>query len=103
MRRGIRLTALTLIQATVRVKINRDITEEFTVVCGVKQGDPLSATMFNLVIDMILKQMGLKGNTTTRLKQCTAYADDIMLTIRTEESLIDTFQKLKEILAQYGL
>jgi len=47
--------------------------------------------------------MELRGNITTRLKQCTAYADDIMLTTRTTQSLIDTFQKLKEISAQYGL
>ena len=47
--------------------------------------------------------MGLRGNIITRLKQCTAYACDIILTTRTEQSLIDTFQKLKEISAQYGL
>ena len=54
-------------------------------------------------MDTILKQIGLRGNITTRLKQYTAYADDIMLTTRTKQSLIDTFQKLKEISAQYGL
>jgi len=47
--------------------------------------------------------MGLRGNITTYLKQCTAYADDVMLTTRTKQSLIDTFQKLKEIWAEYGL
>jgi hypothetical protein len=45
----------------------------------------------------------LRGNITTHLKQCTAYADDILLTTRTKQSLIDTFQKLKKISAQYGL
>jgi len=83
--------------------MNRDFTEEFIVACGVKQGDPLSATLFSLVIDTILKQVGLRGNITTRMKQCTAYADDNMLTTRTKQPLIDRFQKLKEILAQYGL
>ena len=56
------LIALTLIQTRAQVKINRDFTEEFIVECGVKQGDPLSATLFSLVIDTILKQMGLRGN-----------------------------------------
>ena len=83
--------------------MNRDFTEEFIVACGVKQGDPLSATLFSLVIDTILKQVGLRGNITTRMKQCTAYADDNMLTTRTKQPLIDRFQKLKEILAQYGM
>jgi hypothetical protein len=45
----------------------------------------------------------LRGSITTRLKQCTAYADDILLTTRTKQSLLDTFQKLKETSAQYGL
>jgi hypothetical protein len=44
-----------------------------------------------------------RGNITTHLKQCTAYAADILLTTRTKQSLIDTFQKLKEISAQYAL
>jgi len=59
--------------------------------------------LISLVTGTILKQMGLRGNITTCLKQCTVYADDTMLTTRTKQSLIDTFQKLKEISAQYGL
>ena len=98
----IRLITLTLIHTRARVKVNRDFTEEFIVKCGVKEGDPLSATLFSLVTDTILKQMDLWGNITTHLKQCIAYADDILLT-RTKQSLLDTFQKLKEISAQYGL
>ena len=31
------------------------------------------------------------------------YADDILLTRRTKQTLINTFQKLKEISARYGL
>jgi hypothetical protein len=88
---------------TARVTVNRDITEEFTVKCGVKQGDPSSATLFSLVIDTILKEMELRANITTRLKHCTAYADDTLLTTRTKQSLLDTFQKLKVTSAQYGL
>ena len=86
-----------------KLLLNRDFTEEFIVECRVKQGDSPSATLFSLVTDTILKQMGLRGNITTHLKQCTAYADDIMLTTSTTQSLIDTFQKPKEISAQYGL
>jgi len=86
-----RLIALTLIQTIARDKINRDFTEEFIVECGVKQGDPLSATLFSLVTGTVLKQIGLSGNITTRLKQ----SDDVMLTTRTEQYLINTFQKLK--------
>jgi len=59
--------------------------------------------LFSLFIDTVLKQTELRGNITTRLKQCNAYADDILLTTRTKQSLLDTLQKLKETSAQYGL
>jgi len=62
---------------------------------GVKQGDPLSATIFSIVIYDILKQLELRGNISTRLKQCSAYADDILITDWTKQTLMDTFEKLK--------
>jgi hypothetical protein len=43
----------------------------------VKQDNPLSATLF---IGDILKQLELRSNISTRLKQCSAYADDILIT-----------------------
>ena len=62
----------------------------------------MSATLFIIVIDDILKQLELSGNI-TRLKQCSAYADDILITARTKETLMDTFEKLKNISSQFGL
>ena len=49
---------------------------------GVKQGDPLSATLFNVVVDVILMQLDLRGNISTCLKQGSLYADDIFITTR---------------------
>jgi porphobilinogen deaminase len=57
---------------------------------GVQQGDPLPATLFSIVIDDILKQLELRGNISTRLKQCSAYADDILITAQTKQTLMDT-------------
>jgi hypothetical protein len=42
-----------------------------------------STTLFSIVTDNVLKQLDLKGNISTRIKQCSAYADDILLTTRT--------------------
>jgi hypothetical protein len=70
------------------IKINRDFTEDIIVECGVKKADPLSATLFSLVVDTILKQMGLRRNITARLKRCTACADDNMLTTGTKQKCI---------------
>ena len=57
---------------------------------GVKQGNPLPATLFSTVIDEIFKQLELRGNnTSTRLKQCSAYADDILITAQTKQTMTD--------------
>jgi hypothetical protein len=37
---------------------------------GVKQGDPLSAPLFSIAIDVIIRKLDPRGNISTRLKQC---------------------------------
>ena len=64
-----KLVAKTLQDTKARVKINQTYTENFEILTGVKQGDPLSATLFSIVIDDIIKQLELRGNISTRLKQ----------------------------------
>jgi hypothetical protein len=80
----IKLIAKTLQDTAVRVKVNQNYTETFEISTRVKQGDPLSATLFSIVIDDILKQLELRGNISTHLKQCSAYADDILITAQTK-------------------
>jgi sorting nexin-29 len=50
----IKLTALTLSGTSAMVKINNEFTGKFDVQTGVKQGDPLSATLFSIAMDSIL-------------------------------------------------
>ena len=47
--------------------------------------------------------MELRGNISTRLKQCAAYADDIAITSRPAQVMIDTFVKLRNESLKYGL
>ena len=51
----------------------------------------------------MLKTLDLRGNIAARLRQFTAYADDILITARTEQSLIDAFQQLKNNSMEVGL
>jgi len=99
----IKLIARTLRDTKARVKVNQNYTDKFEITTGVKQGDLLSATLFSVVIDDILKQLELRRNISTHLKQCSAYADDILITAQTEQIMIDTFKKLKNISLQFGL
>ena len=91
----IKLISLTLFGTIAMVKIDNELTEKFYVQTGVKQGDPLSATLFSIAMDAILKKLELRRNISTKLRQCTAYADDILITARTTQAMTDTFVKLK--------
>ncbi|GBN38140.1 Retrovirus-related Pol polyprotein from type-2 retrotransposable element R2DM, partial [Araneus ventricosus] len=54
---------------------------KFSPTCGVKQGDPLSSILFNMVVDQLIKKLkgpvGLDIDGTTM--SISAYADDILL------------------------
>ena len=53
----IKLTGLTIQNVTAKVKIGNYYSIELKIVTGVKQGDPLSATLFSILIDDIIKQL----------------------------------------------
>jgi hypothetical protein len=86
-----KLITLTLTGTNAIVKMNNEFTDKFDVQTGVKQGDPLSATIFSIAMDCILKKTELRGNISARLKQCNVYADDILITTRTAQAMTDTF------------
>jgi retron-type reverse transcriptase len=91
----ISLIALTLTDTKAIVKVNNDYSNKFEVHKGVKQGDPLSATLFSIAIDVIIRKLDTRGNISTRLKQCAVHADDILILTRTQQAMIDAFNKLK--------
>jgi retron-type reverse transcriptase len=80
----ISLIALTLAATKAIAKVHSEYSNKFEVHRGVKQGDPLSATLFSIAIDAIIRKLDARGNISTRLKQCAAYADDNLITARTK-------------------
>jgi len=98
-----RLVKLILENTTAKVKVSNACTSEFKVESRVKQGDPLPPTLISLVIDTLLKKLHLRDNISTQLRQLTAYADDVLITAHTKQSLIDTFEQLKNNSMEVGL
>jgi retron-type reverse transcriptase len=82
----------------IKVKINGTLREQFEVNTGVKQGDPISALLLSIVMDVIMSKLEMRGTSSisTRLRQITAYAKDILVFARTKHSLTDKFMQLKE-------
>jgi hypothetical protein len=70
---------------------------------GVRQGDPLSALLLNLTLESVIRNLEIRGNITTKLKQINAYADDIVITTRTKKDLIQTFEVLERKSSKLGL
>jgi hypothetical protein len=66
----ISLIALTLTDTKATVKVNNEYSNKFEVHKGVKQEDPSSATLFSIAIDIIIRKLDIRGNISTRLKQC---------------------------------
>jgi hypothetical protein len=99
----IRLISGTLIDTKAKIKVNNSLSNDFKVEFGVRQGDPLSATLFSVAIDSILKQSDIRCNISARLKQCIAYANDIVITAQTKEAAFDTSEKLKNQSLKTGL
>jgi porphobilinogen deaminase len=54
-------------------------------------------------MDQILKSYDIRGNISTRLRQVRAYADDILIMARTQQTLADTFVKFNEEAQNAGL
>jgi len=67
------------------------------------QGDPLSATIFNLILDLVIKKLSLRGDISLKQKQIVAYADDVALLARSLKDLKKIFHKLQNGATLVGL
>ena len=85
------------------VKIENLTSNPFSISSGLRQGDPLSATIFYLILDLVIKKLNLRGDVSLKLKQIVAYADDVALLDRSLKALKEIFHKLKNEATLVGL
>jgi len=69
----------------------------------VRQGDPLSTTIFNLILDSVIKKLNLRGDISLKLKQIVAYVDDDALLARSLKALKEIFHNLRNEATLVGL
>jgi hypothetical protein len=89
------LIKMTLQNTQASVKIRNLTSKAFSVSSAVRQGDPLLAAVFNLVLDGVIKKLNLRRDISWKLKQTVAYADDVALLARSPEALIEILRKLQ--------
>ena len=94
---------MTLEGAQGKVIVDGKISNPFVIGRGVRQGDGLSATMFNLVLHKALKNLE-QGNTIfNRLTQICGYADDILVTARSLPALEAMYAEINREAGRVGL
>lgn len=98
------LFCMALQSTRARVKIQGQLTREIKVRRGLRQGDPLSTTIFNLCLEHVMRRipMNLKGTIYTRSLQYMAFADDVLLG-RNTGTPIEALQYMSEGSGHLGL
>lgn len=101
----INLVKMTLHNTSNRILVEGSFSNQFIVKKGLRQGDPLSTDLFNLVLEAIMRGSGLQTAAVLfhSKHQLIAYADDVAILTRSRQELEKTFRKFEEEARKYGL
>ena len=90
------------------IKFNNKLSKPVEINTGVRQGFPLSPTLFNIYLDEIITKWqnqeitGIKLSKNQQLSTL-LFADDQLITVDTEDNLQKAAHKLNQIITAYGL
>ncbi|KAJ0179056.1 hypothetical protein K1T71_005831 [Dendrolimus kikuchii] len=92
-------------KCTMRVRVGRELSDDFAVITGLKQGDALSPTLFNLVLEYVLRrvmtlEVGVQLNGRHKV---IGYADDLALLGENREEIIKAAKVLEQEAKKVGL
>lgn len=87
------------------VRIQNQLSEPFTITKGLKQGDGLAPTLFNIALYYVIRKMSVSGSGTllNKTTQIAAYADDINIMSRTLPAVKEAYMELKNHAKEIGL
>jgi hypothetical protein len=94
---------MTIQSTEASVQIENLTSKPFSVSSGVRQGHPLSATIFNLTLDSVVKKLSLRGDISLKLKHIAAYTVHVALVARSLKALKEIFHKLQNEATLVGL
>lgn len=88
-----------------RVRVENDLSDEFEVVTGLKQGDALSPTLFNLVLEYVVRKVLMYdgGVELNGRHKVVGYADDLALLGQRKEDVASMAEILEDEGAKVGL
>jgi hypothetical protein len=80
-KKSVNLIRINLLDSNGKVKTQGKLTEEIGIKRGLKQGDVLSTTLFNIVLEKVTRNIETfpSGKIVNSTRQCVAYADDVLI------------------------
>ncbi|WP_432652626.1 reverse transcriptase domain-containing protein [Proteus terrae] len=101
----INLSQMTLQDTWSCVKAAEGVSEQFQTLRGFRQGDALSCSFFNILLEMIMRaaEIDTKNMITNKSTQILGYADDIEVVRITTSSVASVFQRLEKEARTRGL
>jgi sorting nexin-29 len=99
----VQLIGVTMAGSRATVRVDNQYTPTFSITQGVRQGDALSAILFDLVLESIFQKMNITGHIGIKSTQILAYADDVAMVSRNKTALKDTLDNIESEARQRGL
>jgi len=99
----VQLIDVTMAGSKATVRVDNQYTPTFPINNGVRQGDALSAILFDLVLEAIFQKMNITGHIGIKSTQILAYADDVAMVSRNKNALKDTLDNTESEARQRGL
>jgi hypothetical protein len=102
-KKSVQLINVTMAGSKTTLRVDNQYTSTFPNTNGVRQGDELSAILFDLVLGAILQKMNAIGHIGTKSTQILVYADDGAIMSRNKNGLEDTLDNIEKGPRRKGL